>query len=100
MDVGCLFVGVCGDTTDGTTLKVGYDVQGNKRNSRDEGEEIKTSYRRPRERLAFLLPQLLPVFLVNCQLLPLLPPHPDPQLSSLTVPLRLLRHAAAALPLL
>lgn len=48
--------------------------------------------------MAFALPQALPVLLVNRQLLPLPPPHPDPQLSPLAVPVRLLRHAAAALP--
>lgn len=70
-----------------------------RRFSDDYSKEINTSHRCSRERCAFLLPQALSVFLINCQLLPLLPSHPDPQLPPLSVPLRLLRHPAAQPPL-
>lgn len=70
-----------------------------KRFSVDFSKEINTSHQCSRERPGFPLPQALSVFLINCQLLPLLPSHPDPQLPPFSVPLRLLRHPAAQLPL-
>lgn len=70
-----------------------------RRFSDDYSKEINTSHRCSRERPAFLLPQAVSVFLINCQLLPLLPSHPNPQLPPLSVPLRLLRHPAAHPPL-
>lgn len=79
------------------------DIKKRRKSSRrfsvDYSKEINTSHRCSRERPAFPLPEALSVFLINCQLLPLLPSHPDPQLPPLSVPLRLLRHPAAQPPL-
>lgn len=70
-----------------------------RRFSVDYSKKINTSHQCSRERPGFPFPQALSVFLINCQSLPLLPSHPDPQLPPLSVPLRLLRHPAAQLPL-